>query len=444
MTGPGMVSLSFLGLWNFFNSFKSSKTPFHEIITKKIASGDFAHSTLMLDWLIDKLEIFSSLAPSKVLPVIEKWKSCGIIESRHPDLVKAINRRRIINYRGLIPYFERAVYFDLSKYSDNPEDYLPIIHKQISTILPELAYEAFKFSVKEKESNISPGLISYDFYVSIKTKIGSYVQRSYWRAYFPKRDFFSKDKLQQRTFYQIFNKILIDQESAYRLHLLKFKKNKLVDKEAFAIVALTKDQAECIREYREYFDVSREDFTNTFSKKRINSTLKAYKKAGLFGHLTEHQLKLAYQGVKENRHSSINDLLKYIPDLILHFDQELGNLTNPYGELTNEYGRISRGDFNPKNIEDSFPIGASNIADLSFTCQGKKFKFQFKIDNDWIDPYFYEAIDKVVRQVNLPGKFYFLPSYDQAAKIIYLLPDQKKTLLESGAISFDFDPFAAN
>src|SRR5262249_47366518 len=99
-------------------------------------------------------------------------------------------------------------------------------------------------------------------------------------------------RIDQQEFYQIFNKVLSDQHSDVRLHLIKTTTNfggaRAADYSRFGIIALTKKQTEVFRQAERigndilmYMDISYERFEDRPSPEQVRAAIAEYRASGI-------------------------------------------------------------------------------------------------------------------------------------------------------------------
>lgn len=363
----------------------------------------------------------------------EKLKSKEIVSIHYNKLLMDIEQEKIQNPIEFLNYCNKAVIINEQDYSDEPKNYLEIIHRKTASIISELSFENFEFQVVLDSSISDSDSKFYDFVVSLKSNSKKYKQKSSYHLYSPSKNQYYGNKIDQQEYYKIFNKILADLQSPYRLHEVKSYQGNAVDWKVFGIIALTKEQADLLHGGGVYFTPSYESFKNKLTSKKIELAIEEYKKIGLLSHLDIDQLTKSVEAVKEKENGNLNDVLKSFPEVILSFDVELGNLENPYEEIVSEYSKISHQEFNPKNISDNFDLQKENVS-LSFKFNNKTYETEFKVDGDWIDTRFFDYMNEVIAESKLNGQFYSL--YGDGAELIYLTTEQYKYIRENKLLVF--------
>lgn len=393
----------------------------------KINKNAYVHILQLLPDLSNQSAYEEWLSADRIIKYGQKLAANNVIsENSFETLKNDVNAGKIISHYQLIGYCKNALFFDLAKYSNDPSIYLEQIHRQVSTLLPELNFTNFKYKIEVDSAESFKDYTSYKVVVSLKANGKTYKQKSFISPKDIGKDGNYLGKIDGQEFYQIFNKILSDNQSPLRLHQIQpnFQYGQPTNYQYFGIIALAKNQLDMFRYSSSYIQVSYEKFKNTLTSNRIDTAIKAYQQIGLLKHLTLIQLEEAKEKIKEQENRNLNDVLACFPNVIHSFDTELSNLEDPYAELLREYSNISHKEFNPTNIADDFDIEKKKKVSLKFTLNNKNYQKIFKIENDWIDTEFFTFIKSVVTEHKLTGQFYELYTGGQDASIIYLTQQQ--------------------
>lgn len=357
-------------------------------------------------------------------------------KENYERLLKDIKAGTIKDGFQFVAYCDKATIIKESNYPSEPEKYLELIHRDVSKLLPELSFSDFKFQVKLDSSISDSDSKFYDFVVSLKCNGKTYRQKSSYHLYSPSKNQYFGNKIDQQEFYKIFNKILADNQSIYRLHEVKSIPNNAVDWTQFGIIALTKEQADMLHGAGVYFRPSYESFKNTLTSKKIETAISEFQKIGLLSHLSADQIMRATERINQQENRNLNDILQCFPQVIYFFDTELGNLEDPYKEILNEFSLISHGLFKPTNITDNFSKPTNKKATIKFSFNGKDYTKDLKVEDDWIDPSFLDLIKQAVIDNKLNGQYYELYNGGQEASLIFLTTDQYQYLRTNKLLVF--------
>lgn len=390
----------------------------------KIYQDKITHLQQLQLELVEKVAQSERMAPPKLLPYAEKLKNGKIVTNQYDELILDINEGLIENSFQFLEYCDKAVIIDENDYFEQPKDYLEAIHNKTATILPELKFTNFSFEILMDNQISSTDSKYYDFLVQLESNGQIYKHKSSYQLYSPSNDQYYGNKIDQQEYYAIFNKILADQQSPYRLHEVKSYQDIGVNWEVFGIIALTEEQADYLHNGSVYFSPSFENFDNSLSSQQIDQAIEEFEKLGIFSHLTKEEINQAKQNVSEQENRSLNDVLKCFPDCIYHFDMELYNLKNPYEELIQGFSKITKGEFNPSQIVADFDIRNNKEVHIGFEVNGANYTKTLKIEEDWIDLEFFDFIKSVVTKSQLKGQFYHLYTGGQDAAVVFLTRKQ--------------------
>ena len=405
----------------------------------KINNNDFVHILQLLPYIIEEVALKEYMNPEKLKVFANKLRNKEIVSEDYEKLLNDIDQEKLQNPIDFLNYCNKAIIINELDYPTEPEKYLELIHRKTASIFPELNFTNFEFQIVLDSTISSNDSKFYDFIVSLKSNNKNYKQKSSYRLYSPSKKQYFGNKVDQQEYYKIFNKILADLQSPYRLHEVKAYQGSAVEWKVFGIIALTEEQADLLHGGDVYFRPSYENFKNKLTSKKINQAIEDYEKIGLLSHLSIEQIESAKKGVAEQDNSNLNDILMTFPDVIYMFDTELDNLENPYAELIREYKKISHNDFNATEISDNFDIEKKKKVELKFKIGNKSYKKTLKIENDWIDTEFFNFIKSVVTEQNLKGQFYELYTGGQEVSVIYLNNEQYNYLRTNKLLIFGDD-----
>lgn len=394
---------------------------------EKIEKNEYVHILQLLPALANQIAYEEWLRPDKIIAYGEKLLANNVITGKSFEaLTNDANAGKIISHHQLIGYCKNALFFDLSKYSNDPSVYLEQIHREVSTLLPQLSFINFNYKIEVDSAESFKDYTSYKVVVSLKANGKTYKQKSFIAPKDIGKDGNYLGKIDGQEFYQIFNKILADNQSPLRLHQIpsNFQYGQGGNFQYFGIIALAKNQLKMFRYAGNYIQVSYENFKNTLTSARIDTAIKSYRKIGLLNHLSQSQIEESEEKIRQQENRNLNDVLACFSNVIHSFDTELSNLDDPYAELVRKYSNISHKEFNPVNISDDFDIEKKKKATLKFSLNGKDYQKVFKIDNDWMDTEFFDFIKSVVTEYKLNGQFYELYTGGQDASVIYLTREQ--------------------
>ena len=392
---------------------------------KRINNNEYIHLFQFLPNLGNEIYFEEWMSQDKLNCFRKQLIKNQIINSdENQRLLKDINKGIIKSPYALLKYCSKARFFDLGTYSNDPSIYIEQIHQTTAEILPELQFSNFKHEIKIDSTRSFQEYTFYKLVTTVTSNGKTYKQRSFISPKDIGEDDNYLGKLADNEYIQLFNKILIDLQSPYRLHAVNarnIRENEYNNYQYFGVIALKEEQITMFNPVNSYWQLSYENFHNNLTTNAINTAITSYKEIGLFNHLTSLQINTAKARVKAQTNHSLNGILSTFDGIIFSFDYELDNLNNPYEEIISKYAEITHQEFNPTNIKDSFNIDV-DTASLSFTFNKKTYEKNYIIDGDWVDINIFKFMKDLAKENKLKGRYYMLES--DAASIIYLTQKQ--------------------
>jgi hypothetical protein len=330
------------------------------------------------------------------------------------------------DYQEPLRYLKNFVIIDLKKYSIKPEEYIESIYRTTSDVFPGLHFDSIKYTTESNKRESSEGFIVSDMAVTLKKAGRSFMYRSFFDAEYKNKKKEDYSQLPE-SYYQVFNKMLADDFSSYRLHQVS------LNGYSFGIFALTKQQFEGLMWSYDgmtaggYIQLSYENFTNKITQKKIKEAITLYDSIGLLSQLSKEEKDSCINDVANKEINYFSDILSSFKNLVFEIDLEYGVNDRQYRELTKKIADISKGNFNPGNIIDTYNYEKRKSFDYGFTLNGKTHKTKLYQDDDWIDPKFWEFIVAAVTEHDKKGRFYYLYPSD-GLRQIYLTKEQAEIL----------------
>lgn len=353
----------------------------------------------------------------------------------YDEIVKNLARGEFRNYDEPLRFLKKIIFIDLKKYTGEPEEYIEEAYKETAKSFPGLDFDSLKFSIEYNKRQSSEGFIVYDMAVSVKKGSKWYRYRSFFDAkYKNKRP--EHQMILPENYYELFNKILADQLSPYRLHQVSINKN------TFGILSLTKKQFDGLMwsysgmNSGGYIQLSYQNFTNKLNQKKISEAIAVYDSLGLLSHLTDIEKDSCITDIMSKEVNYYSDILCSFKNLVFEIDLEYGVDDGQYKKITNQIAGISKGNFAPIDIVDTYNYEKRESFDYGFTLKGTKHIKKLKQDDDWLDLGFWELIEKAVNEQDKKGKFYYLHPAD-GMRQIYLTHEQSQLLQEKKMIELN-------
>ena len=241
------------------------------------------------------------------------------------------------------------------------------------------------------------------------------------------KDIFNED------FYRIFNKILTDQQSPYRLHSIMFSPTMNSDDiRRFALIALKDEQGDIFMKnpVMSYMLVSMDGYDSTLTSTKIDSMISGWEKLGLFTHLSNKEISKAIDNAQATDPFFISGLLSNFPGVIYNLHDTLTNSKKPYISLLISLAKITKGEFIPTKITEA---KIDHGIKLQYLFKGKVHSFIFSTAYGWLDAKFPAFLKKLGVENSLLGNFYIL-KYDHS--LIYLTKQQHDDAIKNNLLEF--------
>lgn len=351
----------------------------------------------------------TEMQPDKLNNYADKLHQNKILNDQNYEKFKNdAQNQRITEFYQFITYLEKIQFFDLSNdLNTPPSEYLEKIYNQVSHILPELAFTNFHYKIELDSLSSDNEFKIYDALIGINVNGKEYKHKSFIDTIKREKGDIYAGMVDYNSFHEIFNKVLAEQQSPYRLHIIKpnNENGDYVSHQYFGVIALKKEQTKMFDTFEGYLTITSEEYKNAPTFAQIDEGIKAYKKIGLLSHLTDQQIKVAVEKGFQNEYKTWNDILGWFPSVIYSFDVELTNIDNPYEEFLKEFNLISHNAFNPTNIKDEFDVSKKESL-LSFKFNGKMYTRKIKIQDDWMDETFITFINDILKENNINARFF--------------------------------------
>ncbi|HEY9195382.1 MAG TPA: hypothetical protein VIM77_03930 [Mucilaginibacter sp.] len=387
---------------------------------KNINNGRYVVELQVISTLAETSMRLEWLAPDNLLAVADELhKNYILSDSSFLRLKDDINNGRIESAFQLNEYCEHDRIFDLASYPDDPGIWLEQMHRDIASILPGLDFTDFKYTEVPDTSFSAPG-IRFKVSLNVNGRTYKHISLPITNYGNPKGKITPKDIFVE-DFYRIFNKVLTDQQSPYRLHSMIFSHSPTnEDIGRFALIALKDEQAEVFfkNPLMSYILLSMDGYESMLTSAKIDSTLTGWRAMGLFAHLSKTQLDKAFDDARAADPFTTGSLLSNFPEVVYNLHNGLTGSRRPYGNLLIQLAKITHGAFNPVKIVQ---IKTGRGLKLQYLSEGKIHSYIFPTVYGWLDSKFPAFMANLSRENNLPGNFYHLKHEDA---VIYLNKQQ--------------------
>jgi hypothetical protein len=400
---------------------------------KDIDSGRYFAKMQLIGSLAEMTSRLKLLAPAKLLPVAEALHKNGVVsDTAFQRLEDDIRNYKIESSFQLNGYCKLDKTFDMTKYPDDPDVWLEQLHRDIASMLPGLNFTDFSYVTIPDTSYSLPGV---RFKVSLTCNGQVYKYASLPITILKKgqgkirpKDIYIED------FYRIFNKVLTDERSSFRLHNIMFSAGKGGDGlHNFAFIALNDEQGEVFMKNpcMSYMMTSMDNYDETLTSGRIDSAIAGWRTMGLFAHLSNAEISKAIDATEAGTIVSMNELLRNFPGVVYSLDSAVMDQPPLYSALLSHLARITHGAFYPTEITQRKVKGGVKLQYLS---KGKIHSFAFNTENGWMDKKFPKFMKSLCGENDLPGDFYSLPYWGE---VIYLTKQQYDYAVEHKVLNFE-------
>lgn len=121
---------------------------------------------------------------------------------------------------------------------------------------------------------------------------------------------------------------------------------------------------------------------------------------------------------------------------MFEIDLEYGIDEGQYRQLTNQIISISKGNFTPTDIIDTYHFEKRKKFEYGFTLNGKTYLGKLAQNDDWVDAGFWELVEQAEEEQDKKGKFYHIYPSD-GMRQVYLTHEQAAFLNQHKLIELD-------
>jgi hypothetical protein len=253
--------------------------------------------------------------------------------------------------------------------------------------------------------------------------------------------FYSPDFMNERNgylgmvgsdFHEIVNKWLADEGADYRIHRAPYHRMwhgmPAMGYDRIGLIALTADQSKYIRRISyDLLNIPQEMFDEYAGPRGIERAVTAYKKLGLLDHLSGEQIAEGTAKALSTGLNSVNDILRQFKDVIVEIPLETLLWDQLYADNLRGLAQATRGAFSPSNIVDGYRVHGPSQFDFAFDVGKRSYHTTLHMEDDWLDPKFFELVDSAIAESVPDGRFYHLRESD-GGDMIFLTRAQRDEL----------------
>jgi hypothetical protein len=349
--------------------------------------------------------------------------SKGIVETKKTNLLEAINKHKIKNEFDFISYCDKTVQIYFNKYGKEPIDFVEQIYRRTASILPELNFTDFNFKTIKDEEYWNEEQEYYDLEISFRVNGKKYRYDTYFLRNISDSIDIYVSKLERGDYYKIFNHVLSDIGSPYRLKFVNFG-DKSEFSDTISIIALKENQ-EIGEDYKGYsfFDFYWENYFPRMSDKSIVDLIEHLKKVGLFKHISEAEFQdLKTKSIEYGADNQLSVVQRF-PN-ILHSYSYYSEESNSYIDFLKFVDSLSNHSFQFTNYKDNYFDEKKKDIKVTFKVNGKKYTYKDKEKDFWLGnnskEKFLGFVNQILEENGHKYKFYFI-SYDEEEMLDFIL-----------------------
>lgn len=357
-------------------------------------------------------------------------------------IIQDIKSENASNYIDLFKHVNRAVVFDLRDYSSEPSNYFPEVGQRIvemfrKTDIAEINIDNFQVAIIKKTNS--------DGYETSITTYSAYRNGVKYEYSIPPtlRNDHSLRIAEKTEFFFLFNKILRDINSPYRLFDIGVASLQLmgemeVNNNQFGFIALTENQAKPY--FKQIYDYLSPQFFNEKERQLTTNTIDRIinflEKIDLLQHLQPEKIVEAKENIKQSYITQPTQILTAFDTLVVTTGWEPDDIEGIYRQHIQKFANASHGIFTPTNI--TFEWKSKTIAELALTFNERRHTTRLQFRGESLDDNkFFAFIQQIVQENNSEGKFFAV--YEESYPMGYIfLNDLQKTLLEQELNIYNF------
>lgn len=434
---------------NAFERTRLVSTAVADRLRDHVATGAIAHPLSLLFAAQKLSESEEAVSPPHVRELADRLLAWGIVDADgRARLVQDVDSGKVTCLFDLARYFKLGRGFELRTYPADPKQLVEQLHADVAALLPELKYGDLRFAIDDDPEEV--GAPAKRLRVSFAANGTRYTQASFIKpdAYKSGEMF---GRIDAQEFYEIFNKALSDRRSSLRLHLIQtttlFGGGAAADHSRFALVALTKEQAEKLRVSDAMIStsigamkLSHEDFVRRPSPDEVRGAIAAYRRLGLLGAPSESELASTTDEALASGATGFNEIISMFPNVVFRFPTK-AEVDKPYADIVRGLASISRGQFRPTELRDESPVDKTSVPEgtqkvrVSFGLGKKRYSEVFTTENGWLDGGFCNFIERAQAESEVGGRFFMLQDPD-AVVFVFLTRQQADELRAKHLLEF--------
>jgi len=126
-----------------------------------------------------------------------------------------------------------------------------------------------------------------------------------------------------------------------------------------------------------------------------------------------------------------------LTDRVWDFDMEAIEDHGAYIDIMKNLERITRGELTFSNLKDYVDI-ENEKAWVSFSVRGKTYKWNLKVDNDWVDSQLFSKIVELTKVLKTKGRYTYFDTGGQDAVIGFETPESRELIIQATGLKIEW------
>ncbi|HEV2479934.1 MAG TPA: hypothetical protein VGS79_09715 [Puia sp.] len=372
------------------------------------------------------------LRPEKFDRFLDSIHAVGAIsDNNYRALLQKSASGELHRYSELPAYLNFCVTIHLDELPRDSVAFLHALYAATSRVMPGLDYDTIAFRLEKDKEDSEPDFQAWNLVATINRKGELFSYSGFYNAEYKNKS--AHEWPMPDGFHSVFNKVLADLGSPYRLHTFAIDTNTVgvigLTESAFKQFSWTYDGA-----LVSYLRVNYENYAGGFTRRSIQAAIRTYDSLELFKNLSTTEKDSCINVVNNSEIRHYSDILKCFKDQVLDIDVKYGIDSGHYARITGWAAQISKGRFRPAKIVDGYSYEHPQFT-YGFTVGNKVYSVGLHQDGKYLDPEFWTLIDSAMKENDPEGAFHYIYPSDGITEI-YLTNAQFAFLQQHRLLEF--------
>jgi hypothetical protein len=126
-----------------------------------------------------------------------------------------------------------------------------------------------------------------------------------------------------------------------------------------------------------------------------------------------------------------------LTDRVWNFDTEAIEDNGDYVDIMKNLERVSRGEIRFENLKDRVDL-EEGVAWVSFTVRGRSYKWDLKVDDDWVDATLFTKVAALTSTLRTKGRYTYFDTGGQDVVIGYETPEGRQRLIAATGLKVEW------